>query len=194
MARKETYATTGSRIKLRFFGGWDFNQADLKEEYAQAGYNKGVPMGGDLAAPSSDAPSFMVYAVMDPESGSLDRVQVVKGWVNVDGSLGEKVYDVAWSGDRKMDEIGKVPSVGNTVNLEDGTWSNDIGAVELSKVWKDPNFDASQEAFYYVRVIEIPTPRWTLYDKLRYEAELGPEIPLTTTERAYSSPIWYTPK
>ena len=168
MARKEVYGTTGSRIKLRFFGGWDFNQADLKEEYAQAGYDKGVPMGGDLAAPSSDAPSFMVYAVMDPESGSLDRVQIVKGWVNEDGSLGEKVYDVAWSGDRKMDENGKVPSVGNTVNLEDGTWSNDIGAVELSKVWTDPNFNAAQEAFYYVRVIEIPTPRWTLYDVLRY--------------------------
>jgi hypothetical protein len=194
MARKETYGTTGSRIKLRFFGGWDFNEADLKENHAQAGYDKGVPMGGDLTAPSADVPSFMVYAIMDPESGSLDRVQVVKGWVNEDGSLGEKVYDVAWSGDRKMDENGKVPSVGNNVNLEDATWSNDIGAVELSKVWKDPNFDATQEAFYYVRVIEIPTPRWTLYDKVRFGAELGPEIKLTTTERAYSSPIWYTPK
>ncbi|RLD25815.1 MAG: hypothetical protein DRI70_06540 [Bacteroidetes bacterium] len=193
MARKETYGTTGSRIKLRFFGGWDFNETDLNENHAQAGYDKGVPMGGDLKKPSSDAPSFMVYAIMDPESGSLDRVQIVKGWVNEDGSLGEKVYDVAWSGDRKVDKNGKVPSVGNTVNLKDGTWSNDIGAVELSKVWKDPNFDPTQEAFYYVRVIEIPTPRWTLYDKIRYGAELGDEIPLTTTERAYSSPIWYTP-
>jgi len=194
MARKEVYATTGSRIKLRFFGGWDFKQADLKDNYAQAGYDKGVPMGGDLKKPSSDAPSFMVFAIMDPESGSLDRVQIVKGWVNADGSLGEKVYDVVWSGDRKINKNGKVPSVGNTVNLKDGTWSNDIGAVELSKVWKDPNFDSSQEAFYYVRVIEIPTPRWTLYDVLRFGAELGPEIPLTTTERAYSSPIWYTPQ
>jgi hypothetical protein len=194
MARKETYGTTGSRIKLRFFGGWDFNEADLKDNHAQAGYDKGVPMGGDLTAPSSDAPSFMVHAIMDPESGSLDRVQVVKGWVNADGSLGEKVYDVAWSGDRKMDRNGKVPSVGNNVNVEDATWSNDIGAVELSQIWTDPNFDATQEAFYYVRVIEIPTPRWTLYDKVRYGAELGPEIKLTTTERAYSSPIWYTPK
>jgi hypothetical protein len=194
MARKETYATTGPRIKLRFFGGWNFTEADMNDNYVQTGYDKGVPMGGDLINGNSKAPSFMILAMMDPESGSLDRIQVVKGWVNADGSLGEKVYDVAWSGDRKMNENGKVPLVGNTVNLEDGTWSNDIGAVELSKVWTDPNFDPTQEAFYYVRVIEIPTPRWTLYDKLRYGAELGPEIPLTTTERAYSSPIWYTPK
>ena len=194
MARKETYGTTGSRIKLRFFGGWDFSESDLSDNYAQAGYNKGVPMGGDLTKSISDAPSFMVYAMMDPESGSLDRVQMVKGWVNADGSLGEKVYDIAWSGDRKMDENGKIPSVGNSVNIEDATWSNDIGAAELSKVWTDPSFDSSQESFYYVRVIEIPTPRWTLYDKVKYGAELGPEIPLTTTERAYSSPIWYTPQ
>jgi len=194
MVRKETYATTGSRIKLRFFGGWDFTEADLNDNYVQTGYDKGVPMGGDLINGNSKAPSFMIHAMMDPESGSLDRMQVVKGWVNTDGSLSEKVYDVAWSGDRKVDAQSKVPSVGNSINLEDGTWSNDIGAVELNKVWSDPDFDASQESFYYVRVIEIPTPRWTLYDKLRYGAELGPEIPLTTTERAYSSPIWYTPK
>ncbi len=193
MVRKETYATTGSRIKLRFFGGWDFTEADMDDNYTQTGYDKGVPMGGDLTKATSKAPSFMIHAMMDPESGSLDRMQVVKGWVNADGSLGEMVYDVAWSGDREFDAQGEVPSVGNTVNLEDGTWSNDIGAVELSKVWNDPDFDPSQESFYYVRVIEIPTPRWTLYDKLRYGAELGPEIPLTTTERAYSSPIWYTP-
>lgn len=194
MVRKETYATTGSRIKLRFFGGWDFTEADMNDNYVQTGYDKGVPMGGDLKNGNSKAPSFMIHAMMDPESGSLDRMQVVKGWINADGSLGEKVYDIAWSGDRKVDAQGKVPSVGNSINLEDGTWSNDIGAVELNKVWSDPDFDASQESFYYVRVIEIPTPRWTLYDKLRYGAELGPEIPLTTTERAYSSPIWYTPK
>ena len=194
MARRETYATTGSRIKLRFFGGWDFADSDMNDQYLQVGYDRGVPMGGDLSAAGADAPTFMVHAIMDPESGSLDRVQIVKGWVNKDGSIGEKVYDVAWSGDRKMDKNGKVPSVGNNVNLDDATWSNDIGAVELSKVWTDPNFDATQESFYYVRVIEIPTPRWTLYDKVRYGAELGPEIKLTTTERAYSSPIWYTPK
>lgn len=193
MARKETYATTGSRIKLRFFGGWDYTEADMSENYVQAGYDKGVPMGGDLSTAKGDAPSFMIHAMMDPESGSLDRMQVVKGWVNEDGSLGEKVHDVAWSGDRSADSNGKVPSVGNSVNIEDATWSNEIGAPELSKVWTDPNFDSTQESFYYVRVIEIPTPRWTLYDKIQYGAELSSEVPLTTTERAYSSPIWYTP-
>ena len=194
MEKKETYATTGSRIKLRFFGGWNFSEADLNDSYEQTGYDKGVAMGGDLAAASTDAPSFMIHAMMDPESGSLDRIQVVKGWVNADGSLGEQVYDVAWSGGRKADVDGKLPSVGNTVNTEDATWTNDIGAPELKSVWTDPSFDASQESFYYVRVIEIPTPRWTLYDKVNYGTELGPEIALTTTERAYSSPIWYTPK
>jgi len=194
MARKETYATTGSRIKLRFFGGWNFSEADLNSDYAQIGYDKGVPMGGDLKSATSKAPSFLIYAMMDPESGSLDRVQVVKGWVNEDDSLGEKVYDVAWSGERKAAKNGKVPMVGNSVNLETATWSNAIGSPELSKVWTDPDFDSTKEAFYYVRVIEIPTPRWTLYDKIRYGTELGPEVPLTTTERAYSSPIWYSPK
>lgn len=194
MARKETYATTGSRIKLRFFGGWNFSEADLNSDYAQIGYDKGVPMGGDLKSATSKAPSFLIYAMMDPESGSLDRVQVVKGWVNEDDSLGEKVYDVAWSGERKAAKNGKVPMVGNSVNLETATWSNAIGSPELSKVWTDPDFDSTKEAFYYVRVIEIPTPRWTLYDKIRYGAVLGPEVPLTATERAYSSPIWYSPK
>jgi hypothetical protein len=121
-------------------------------------------------------------------------MQVVKGWVNKDGSLDEKVYDVAWSGERKPDDKGKVPSVGNSVDLDNATWSNDIGATELKVVWTDPNFDPAKESFYYVRVIEIPTPRWTLYDKLRFEADLEDDVPLTTTERAYSSPIWYTPK
>jgi hypothetical protein len=150
-------------------------------------------MGGDLKNAGDKSPTFMLYVLMDPEGGSLDRIQIVKGWANSDGTLGEKVYDVKWSGDRKVDANGKVPSVGNTVNLEDATWDNSIGATELRSVWTDTDFDPALEAFYYVRVIEIPTPRWTLYDKLRYGAELGPEIPLTTTERAYSSPIWYTP-
>ncbi|WP_276391217.1 DUF3604 domain-containing protein [Eudoraea chungangensis] len=193
MARKETYATTGSRIKLRFFGGWDFTENDLTKKYVETGYNRGVPMGGDLKESASDAPTFLVHAMMDPESGSLDRLQIVKGWIKSDGSLDEKVYDVAWSGDRKPNINGKIPSVGNTVDLENGTWNNDIGATELKVVWQDPSFDPSHESFYYVRVIEIPTPRWTLYDKIRYEAELSPNVPLTTTERAYSSPIWYTP-
>jgi len=193
MMRKETYATTGSRMKVRFFGGWDYTEKDLTDDMVKLGYEKGVPMGGDLSKEEGKSPKFIVYALMDPDRGSLDRIQIVKGWLNEDGSLDEKVYDVAWSGDRKPGADGKVPTVVNSVNLEDATWDNSIGATELKTVWSDPDFDPSQEAFYYVRVIEIPTPRWTLFDKIRYGAELSDEIPLTTTERAYTSPIWYTP-
>ncbi len=193
MMRKETYATTGPRMKVRFFGGYDFSDSDLEGDWVKAGYEKGVPMGGDLSK-SDKAPSFIVQSSMDPEGGSLDRIQVVKGWANADGTLGEKVYDVDWAGDRTMDENGKVPAVGNSVNLEDATWDNSIGAVELKTVWTDPDFDPELEAFYYVRTIEIPTPRWTLYDKVRLGAELSDEVPLTAQQRAYSSPIWYSPK
>ncbi|MCA0931661.1 DUF3604 domain-containing protein [Lutimonas saemankumensis] len=193
MMRKETYATTGSRMTVRFFGGWDFTENDLGDAMVQMGYKKGVPMGGDLAKGEGKSPTFMVYALMDPDRGSLDRIQIVKGWLNEDGSLSEKVFDVVWSGDRKPGTDGKVPSVGNTVNTEDATWDNSIGATELKKVWTDPDFDPAAEAFYYVRVLEIPTPRWTLYDKVRYGAELSDEVPLTSTERAYTSPIWYSP-
>jgi uncharacterized protein DUF3604 len=193
MKRKETYGTTGSRMQIRFFGGWDYTEADLSN-LVDEGYTKGVPMGGDLSKGEGKKPTFMVYALMDPENGSLDRIQIIKGWANADGSLGEKVYDVKWSGDRKMDEKGKVPTVGNSVNLEDGTWDNSIGATELKGVWVDEDFDPALETFYYVRVIEIPTPRWTLFDKLNYGAELSDDIPLTSTERGYTSPIWYSPK
>lgn len=192
MARKETYGTTGSRMQIRFFGGWDYQDSDLSN-LVDVGYGKGVPMGGDLNNAGSKSPTFMVHTLMDPLNGSLDRIQIVKGWANADGTLGEKVYDVVWSGDRKMDNNGKVPSVGNSVNLEDGTWDNSIGATELKAVWSDPDFDAALEAFYYVRVLEIPTPRWTLFDKIQYGAELSAEIPLTQTERGYTSPIWYHP-
>jgi len=193
MKRKETYGTTGSRMKIRFFGGWDFNDGDLEGDWVKTGYDKGVPMGGDISNGLNKKPSFIIHALMDPEYGSLDRVQIIKGWMNADGSLAEKVYDVAWSGDRKMNKEGKVPSVGNSVNVNDASWDNSIGATSLSKVWSDPDFDPALEAFYYVRVIEIPTPRWTLYDKINYGAELSEDVPLTMTQRGYTSPIWYSP-
>jgi hypothetical protein len=193
MMRKETYGTTGSRMTVRFFGGWDFNEADLSGDYVAQGYDKGVPMGGDLNKGADKKPTFMVYALMDPNGGSLDRIQIVKGWLQSDGTTAEKVFDVSWSGDRAPGADGKVPDVGNSVNVEDGTWDNSIGSAELKAVWTDPEFDPQLEAFYYVRVIEIPTPRWTLYDKLQYGAELSDQVPLFNTERAYTSPIWYSP-
>jgi hypothetical protein len=193
MKRKETYGTTGSRMTVRFFGGWDYNDTDLNGDYVAQGYAKGVPMGGDLNKGADKKPTFMVYALMDPNGGSLDRIQIVKGWLQSDGTTAEKVFDVAWSGDRVPGTDGKVPDVGNSVNVEDGTWDNSIGSAELKAVWTDPEFDPKLEAFYYVRVIEIPTPRWTLYDKLQYGAELSDEVPLFNTERAYTSPIWYSP-
>ena len=151
-------------------------------------------MGGDLTEGQNKVPAFMIYALMDPDGGSLDRIQVVKGWLNQDGTQEEKVYDVVWSGNRTPGTDGKVPDVGNSVNVEDGSWDNSIGSRELKAVWKDPEFDPALEAFYYVRVLEIPTPRWTLYDKLQYGAELTKDIPIFNTERAYTSPIWYSPR
>jgi hypothetical protein len=194
MARKETYATTGSRMMVRFFGGWEFTDADLNSRQPVfAGYGKGVPMGGDLtAAPEGKAPTFMAYAVRDPIGANLDRIQIVKGWK--DGKeLKEKVYDVAWSGDRRIGANGKLPPVGNTVNVVTASWTNTIGAPELGVVWTDPDFDPQQRAFYYVRVLEIPTPRWSLYDAVRFDIELPEGAPTSTQERAYTSPIWYTP-
>ncbi len=195
MMRKETYATTGSRMTVRFFGGWSFTAKDMETRLpAGVGYAKGVPMGGDLHnAPSGKSPSFLVAAMKDPYSGNLDRIQVVKGWVNKDGKTEEKVYDVVWSGDRKPGSNGKLPPVGNTVDVKKATWKNTIGSPELISVWTDPDFDASQSAFYYARVIEIPTPRWTAYEALRFGVEMTPNVPMTTQERAYTSPIWYTP-
>ncbi|MBO6896731.1 MAG: DUF3604 domain-containing protein [Shimia sp.] len=193
--RRETYATTGPRIGLRFFGGWDFNDADGRSRNpAVIGYSKGVPMGADLPQHEGDgAPSFLLAALRDPIGANLDRMQVIKGWMDADGELHEKVYDVAWSDGREMDANGKVPAVGNTVDIDSASWSNTIGASELTSVWTDPDFDPAEPAFYYVRVLEIPTPRWVLYDKLRYGIELPAEAQLVHQERAYSSPIWYTP-
>jgi hypothetical protein len=195
MMRKEVYATTGSRMIVRFFGGWDFAEADAHTRSpAAAGYAKGVPMGGDLrAAPEGKSPTFLVAALKDPIGGNLDRIQVVKGWVDAKGERQENVYEVAWSGGRKPDDKGKLPPVGNTVDVENATWTNTIGSPELIAVWKDPAFDAKLRAVYYVRVIEIPTPRWTAYDAKRFGVKVSKEVPMTTTERAYTSPIWYSP-
>lgn len=195
MQRKETYSTTGSRLVVRFFGGWSFEKADAESRSpAMAGYSKGVPMGGDLHnAPDGKSPSFLVAAMKDPIGANLDRLQVVKGWLDAKGDLHEKVYDVAWSGDRKPGADGKIPSVGSTVDVANATWSNSIGSPELITVWKDPAFDAKQRAFYYVRVIEIPTPRWTAYDAKRFGVKLLPGTRTSVTERAYTSAIWYTP-
>jgi hypothetical protein len=198
MKRKETYASTGPRMTVRFFGCYDFTATDLgKANWAEAAYSKGVPMGGDLAASSAGkAPSFVVMAAKDPMGANLDRVQIIKGWVDAKGNKQEKVYDVVW-GDadkRKPDAKGKLPAVGNTVNLETATVDNSIGDPELSTVWTDPDFNAALPAFYYVRVLEIPTPRWTLFDAVKYKIKMGKEVPLTLQERAYTSPIWYTPK
>lgn len=196
MMRKETYATTGSRMSVRFFGGWDFTAEDIETRLpAGVGYAKGVPMGGDLRGdPAGRAPSFLVAALKDPYSGNLDRIQIVKGWMNPNGETDEKVYDVVWGGDRALGADGQLPSVGNTVNVEKATWSNTIGTPELIGVWTDPNFDPTLSAFYYARVIEIPTPRWTAYEALRFGVEMSPDVPMSTQERAYTSPIWYTPK
>ncbi len=196
MKRKETYATTGPRMTVRFFGGWDFNEGDTKTRLpANAGYTKGVPMGGDLKnAPDGKAPTFLVAAAKDPYSGNLDRIQIVKGWLNEDGKTEEQVYDVVWSDDRKPGANGKLPPVGNTVDVENATWSNSIGDPEMIAVWKDPDFDPDKRAFYYARVIEIPTPRWTSYEAERFDVKMTDDVPMTTQERAYTSPIWYTPK
>jgi hypothetical protein len=195
MQRREAYATTGPRMAVRFFGGWDFESRDANNRMpAAVGYAKGVPMGGDLnAAPAGKSPTFLVAALKDPIGANLDRYQVVKGWLDSRGEVHEKVYDVAWSGGRKPGADGKLPPVGNTVDIPNATWTNTIGAPELIAVWKDPNFDPSQRAFYYGRVIEIPTPRWTAYDAKYFGVKMPPEVPMTTTERAYTSPIWYTP-
>jgi hypothetical protein len=197
MQRKETYATTGTRLIVRFFGGWDFEPADAGNRLpAAVGYGKGVPMGGDLsAAPAGKSPTFLVAALKDPIGANLDRIQIVKGWTDAKGALHEKVYDVAW-GDaetRKPGADGKLPAVGDTVDVANATWTNTVGDPELITVWNDSDFDPKQRAFYYARVLEIPTPRWTAYDAKRFGTQPLPGTTMKLQERAYTSPIWYTP-
>ncbi len=196
MERKETYATTGTRLLVRVFAGFEFTADDLaRSDFAEHGYAHGVPMGGDLKrAPARKAPVLLVRTMRDPDGANLDRIQVVKGWLDAAGSLHEKVYDVALSDGRKLDpETGKAPAVGNTVDVANATYSNRIGDPVLEAHWLDPDFDAGERAVYYVRVIEIPTPRWTAFDAKRFGVKMGPEVPMTIQERAYTSPIWYTP-
>ena len=195
MQRRETYATTGPRMIVRFFGGFDFEPADANNRLPAAiGYTKGVPMGGELTnAPQGKSPTFLVAALKDPIGANLDRIQIIKGWLDAEGELHEKVYDVVWSGERKAGADGKVPAVGNTVDVANATWTNTIGSTELISVWKDPDFDPAQRAFYYSRVLEIPTPRWTAYDAKYFKVTMSKDVPMFGQDRAYTSPIWYTP-
>jgi hypothetical protein len=195
MKRKETYATTGPRMSVRFFGGWDFDSKDaFSKDLADLGYSKGVPMGGDLTkAPRGKVPEFLIRAVKDPDGANLDRVQVIKGWRNKKGELHEKVYEAALSDGRTVNSQGKAPKVGSTVDVPNASYDNSIGDPELAVVWKDPDFDPAELAFYYARVLEIPTPRWTAYDAKYWGIELPKTAPTVTQERAYTSPIWYTP-
>ncbi|WP_245888724.1 DUF3604 domain-containing protein [Halomonas denitrificans] len=193
--RKEVFATTGTRMRVRVFAGWNFAEDDLdRSDFAAYAYENGVPMGGDLTASAhSEAPRLLVRALRDPDGANLDRVQLIKGWVDVNGETQEKVYDIAWSGDRAIGDDGKVPAVGNTVDVEDASYDNSIGAPFLQAFWVDPEFEPSQRAFYYVRVLEIPTPRWTTYDAKIFGVDLPEDVPPSIQERAYTSPIWYTP-
>ncbi len=197
--RKEVYATTGTRMQVQVFGGWDFDQSTLESvDFAALGYRQGVPMGGNLSAVLDTAleraPQMMIRALKDPNDANLDRIQMIKGWVDKAGAQHERVYNVAWSGDRELDANGKIAAVTNTVDLNDASYTNNVGAEQLSGLWTDPDFDPQQRAFYYVRVLQIPTPRHSLYDAVSLQTEPPAEGPPTIQERAYTSPIWYTPR
>lgn len=194
MLRRETFGTTGPQIKVRFFGGWKYGANDVAgSDFVTRGYAKGVPMGGTISGPSDKAPSFVVWASKAPDSGNLDRIQIIKGWVDAKGVQQKKIYNVAWSGERRKNAEGDLPAVGNTVDVGKATYSNSIGAAELATLWEDPDFEDEQYAFYYVRVLEIPTPRWSTYDAARLGMDVPGGLPTSIQERAYTSPIWYQP-
>lgn len=194
MQRKETFGTSGTMMKVRFFGSFDYTKEDInKSDFVKIAYAKGVPMGSDLKPGTGKAPTFLVMAMKDPKSGNLDRIQIVKGWLDKSGKQHEKIYDVVWSGERQIDAKGKLPAVGNSVDAKTATYTNDIGAAQLAIGWTDPDFKAGERAFYYARVLEIPTPRWNTYDAARLNMAPLSKVPATIQERAWSSPIWYTP-
>jgi hypothetical protein len=196
MERKEVYATTGTRITVRVFAGWDFDVVEVaRPDFAYAGYSRGVPMGGDLTnAPTGAAPKFVIRALRDPDGANLDRVQLAKGWRDRAGELHERIFDVVVSDDRTIDADGRCRApVGNTVDVPTATYTNTIGDALMMGYWEDPAFDPEERAFYYVRVLEIPTPRWTTYDAAFFGVALPEGVPATQQERAYTSPIWYVP-
>jgi len=193
MAARETFVTSGTRIKVRFFGGADLGAPSTDpRELVEQGYRNGVPMGGTIEK-ASKAPTFTVWAAKDPNGANLDRIQIIKGMVDASGEPQDKVIDVVWSGNRKPGKDGRLPPVGDTVNVKQATYSNAIGSPELMGTWTDPDFDPARPALYYVRVLEIPTPRWTTYDAVRNKLALLPDVPAAIQERAWTSPIWYTP-
>ena len=194
--RKEVYATTGSRMTVRFFGGWDFTEEDLQaSNMSDIGYSKGVSMGSSLLQSDAAAPVFMLQTAKDPNGANLDRLQVIKGWEDADGAVHEKVFNVAWSNPelRSMDASGDVADIPSTVDVAKATYSHKYGAAELTALWQDPEFIPEQKAFYYVRALEVPSPRWTSYDAAKFDVEMAPYVKRTTQDRAYSSPIWYEP-
>ena len=194
MARREVYATTGTRPIVRVFAGFDFTEGDLnRSDFARHGYEKGVPMGGELKR-SKQAPTFLVRALRDPDGANLDRIQIIKGWLDASGKTHERIYDIAVSGGRRIGADGRAKQpVGNTVNVENATYTNAIGDPFLQAYWQDPDFNPDQNAFYYVRLLEIPTPRWTTYDAKYFGLKRPEDVPASIQERAYTSPIWYTP-
>ncbi len=195
MARREVYATTGSRISVRVFGGWEFTADEVERaDFAREGYSRGVPMGGDLTkGPDGKVPSFMIRALRDPDNANLDRVQVIKGWLDADGNTHERIYDVICSDGRAIAERRCDKPVGSTVDVANASYTNTIGDPLLTAHWIDPDFDPKLRAFYYVRVIEIPKPRWTAYDAKFFKIKMPDNVAMTVQDRAYTSPIWYTP-